>query len=156
MNTKCQAEFNPLSTSQSKIGRRRPISLENHCVIISQRIFTNKISLERSLHYLNVDTLFSKIGQEIMTLQLFEVTQLIDFGHDRSTNVTRSHGFAHCIPMVTQDVLECIQQMTARIQAVDQRKNELHSCSTDQERLVFLFQFSEPDFLHSGPCILGI
>ena len=46
----------PLSTGQSKIGRRRPISLDNHCVFISQRISTNKISLERSFPYLNVDT----------------------------------------------------------------------------------------------------
>ena len=50
--------FNPLSMGQSKIGRRRPISLDNHCVNISQRIFINKISLERSFHYLNADTLF--------------------------------------------------------------------------------------------------
>ena len=73
-------------------------------------------------------------------LQLFETTQLIDFGHDRPTNVTRSRDFAHCIAMVTRNVLECIQQMTAMIQAIDQRKSELHSCSTDQERLDFLFQ----------------
>ena len=52
------------------------------------------------------------------TLQVFEVTHLIDFGHDRSTNVTRGRDFAHCIVMVTRNVLECIQQMTARIQAV--------------------------------------
>ena len=53
------------------------------------------------------------------TLQQFEVTQLIDFGHDRPTNVTRGRDFAHCIAMVTQNVLECLQKMTARIQAVD-------------------------------------
>ena len=46
----------PLSTGQSKIGRRRPIKLDNHCVFISQRISTNKISLERYFPYLNVDT----------------------------------------------------------------------------------------------------
>ena len=46
--------------------------------------------------------------------------------------------------------------MTARIQAVDWQKNELHSCSTDEERLDFLFQFSEGDFLHSGLCVLGV
>ena len=78
------------------------------------------------------------------------LAQLIDFGHDGSTNVTGGCSFAHCIAMVTRNVLECIQQMTARIQAVAHRNNELHSCSTDQERLVFLFQFSEPDFLHSN------
>ena len=66
--------FNPLSTGQSKIGRRRPIKLDNHCVFISQRISTNKISLERSFPYLNVDTLFLKIGQVMTPLQLFEVT----------------------------------------------------------------------------------
>ena len=66
--------FNPLSTGQSKIGRRRPISLDNHCVFISPRISTNKISLERSFPYLNVYTLFLKIGQEMTPLQLFEVT----------------------------------------------------------------------------------
>ena len=63
-----------LSTGQSKIGRRRPISLDNHCVIISPRISTNKISLERYFPYLNVDTLFLKIGHEMTPLQLFEVT----------------------------------------------------------------------------------
>ena len=99
--------FNPLSTGQSKIGRRRPIKLDNHCFFISQRISTNKISLERSFPYLNVDTLFLKIGQEMTPLQLFEVTQLIDFGVDRSTNVTRGRDFAHCIAMVTRKVLEC-------------------------------------------------
>ena len=41
---------------------RRPISLDYHCTNISQRIFINKISLERSVHYLNADTLFLKIG----------------------------------------------------------------------------------------------
>ena len=82
--------------------------------------------------------------------QLFEVTQLIDFTPDRLSGVTRGHDFAHCIAMVTRNVLECIQQKTARIQAVDWRKNEVHSCSTDQERLDFLFQSSEPDFLHSA------
>ena len=70
--------FNPLSTGQSKIGRRRPISLDYHCVNISQRNFINKTSLERSFHYLNADTLFLKIGQEMTPLQPFEVTQLID------------------------------------------------------------------------------
>ena len=111
--------LNPLSTGQSKIGRRRPIKLDNHCVFISQRISTNEISLERSFSYLNVHILFLKIGQELTPLQLFEVTWLIDFGVDRSTNVTRGRDFAHCIAMVTRNVLECIQQMTARIQAVD-------------------------------------
>ena len=70
----CVRGVNPLSTGQSKIGRRRPIKLNNHCVFISQRISTNKISLERSVPYLNVDTLFLKIGQETTPLQLFEVT----------------------------------------------------------------------------------
>ena len=66
--------INPLSTGQSKIGRLRPIKLDNHCVFISERISTNKILLERSFPYLNVDTLFLKIGQEMTPLQLFEVT----------------------------------------------------------------------------------
>ena len=35
--------------------------------------------MERSFHYLNVDTLFLKIGQKMTLLQPFEVTQLIDF-----------------------------------------------------------------------------
>ena len=93
--------LNPLSTGQSKIGRRRPISLDYHCVNISQRIFINKISLERSFHYLNVDTLVLKIGQEMTPLQPFEVTQLIDFALDRSTSVTCGRDFAHSITMVT-------------------------------------------------------
>ena len=92
---------NPLSTGQSKIGRRRPISLDYHCVNMSQRIFINKISLERSFYYLNVDTLFLKIGQEMTPLQPFEVTQLIDFALDRSTSVTCGRDFAHSITMVT-------------------------------------------------------
>ena len=112
--------------------------------------------MERSFHYLNVDTLFLKIGQEMTPLQPFEVTLLIDFALDRSTSVTRDRDFAHCITMVARNVWECIQQMTARVEAVDCRKNELYSCSTDEERLDFLFQFSERDFLHSGPCILGV
>ena len=66
--------LNPLSTGQSKIGRRRPIKLDNHCVFISQRISTSKISLERSFPYLNVDILFLKLGQKMTPLQLFEVT----------------------------------------------------------------------------------
>ena len=74
--------FNPLSTGQSKIGRRRPISLDYHCINISQRIFIIKVSLERSFHYLNTDTLFLKIGQEMTLLRPFEVTQLIDFALD--------------------------------------------------------------------------
>ena len=94
-------KLNPLSTGQSKIGRRRPISLDYHCVLISQRIFINKISLERSFYYLNEDTLFLKIGQEMTPLQPFEVTQLIDFALDRSTSVTRGRDFAHSITMVT-------------------------------------------------------
>ena len=96
--------FNPLSTGQSKIGRRRPIRLDYHCVNISQRIFINKISLERSFHYLNADTLFLKIGQEMTPLQPFEVTQLIDFALDRSTSVTCGRDFAHSITMVTWNV----------------------------------------------------
>ena len=52
-------------------------------------------------------------------LQKFEVSQVIDFALDRSTSVTRGHDFAHCIAMVTQNILECVQQMTGRIQAVD-------------------------------------
>ena len=96
-----QSPLNPLATGQSKIGRRRPISLDNHCVTISQRIFINKISLERSFHYLNADTLFLKIGQEMTPLQPFEVTQLIDFALDRSTSVTCGRDFAHSITMVT-------------------------------------------------------
>ena len=98
---KSTSRFNPLSTGQSKIGRRRPISLDYHCVNISQRIFINKISLERSFHYLNADTLFLKIGQEMTPLQPFEVTQLIDFALDRSTSVTCGRDFAHSITMVT-------------------------------------------------------
>ena len=93
--------FNPLSTGQSKIGRRRPISLDYHCVNISQPIFINEISLERSFHYLNADTLFLKIGQEMTPLHPFEVTQLIDFALDRSTSVTRGRDLAHSITMVT-------------------------------------------------------
>ena len=96
--------INPLSTGKSKIGRRRPISLDYHCVNISQQIFINKISLERSFHYLNADTLFLKIGQEMTPLQPFEVTQLIDFALDRSTNVTCGRDFAHSITMVTWNV----------------------------------------------------
>ena len=96
--------FNPLSTGQSKIGRRRPISLDCHCVNISQWIFINKISLERSFHYLNADTLFLKIEQEMTPLQPFEVTQLIDFALDRSTSVTCGRDFAHSITMVTWNV----------------------------------------------------
>ena len=96
-----QSIINPLSTGQSKIGRRRPISLDYHCVNISQRIFINTISLERSFHYLNADTLFLKIGQEMTPLQPFEVTQLIDFALDRSTSVTCGRDFAHSITMVT-------------------------------------------------------
>ena len=98
------AGLNPLSTGQSKIGRRRPISLDYHCVNISQRIFINKISLERSFHYLNADTLFLKIGQEMTPLQPFEVTQLIDFALNRSTSVTCGRDFAHSIAMVTWNV----------------------------------------------------
>ena len=79
--------INPLLTGQSKIGRRRPISLDYHCVNISQWIFINKISLERSFHYLNADTLFLKIEQEMTPLQPFEVTQPIDLALDRSTSV---------------------------------------------------------------------
>ena len=90
------------------------------------------------------------------TLQRFEVTQLIDFGHNQSANVTHGRDFTHGIAMVTWNVLECIQQMMGRIEAVDLRKNELNSGSTGQERLDFLFQCSEPDSVHSGPCILGI
>ena len=96
--------LNPLSTGQSKIGRRWPISLDYHCVNISQRIFINKISLERSFHYLNVDTLFLEIGQEMTLLEPFEVTQLIDFALDRSTSVTCGRDFAHSITMVTRNV----------------------------------------------------
>ena len=90
------------------------------------------------------------------SLHVFEVTKLIDFGDDRSTNVKCD--FAHCIAMVIRNVLamECVQQMIARVQAVDWRKNELYSCFTDEERLDFLFQSSESDFLHSEPCILGV
>ena len=66
-----------------------------------------------------MDTLFLKIEQEMTLLQPFEVTQLTDFAHDRSTSVTRGRDFAHCITMVARNVLECIQQMTARIQAVN-------------------------------------
>ena len=73
----------------------------------------------------------------MMSLQLFEVTQLINFALDRSPSVTCGRDFAHYIAMVTRNILECIQQKTARIQAVDWRKNEVHSCSTDQERLLF-------------------
>ena len=61
-------------TGQSKIGRRRQISLDHHCVNISQRIFINKVSLERSFHYLNAHTLLLKIRQEMTQLQPFEVT----------------------------------------------------------------------------------
>ena len=63
------SDINPLSTGQSKIGRRQPISLDYHCVNISQRIFINKVSLERFFRYLNADTLFLKIGQEMTPLQ---------------------------------------------------------------------------------------
>ena len=96
--------LNPLSTGQSKIGRRRPISLDYHCVNISQRIFINKTSLERSFHYLNADTLIVKIGQEMTPLQPFEVAQLIDFALDRSTSVTCGRDFTHSITMVTWNV----------------------------------------------------
>ena len=120
------------------------------------RISTNKTSLVRSLHYLNVGTFCLKIGQGMTPLQLFKVTQLIDFALERSMSVTRRHDFAHCIAMVTRNVSECIQQRMTRVQTVGKRKNELHSCSTDRERLDFLFESSERDFLHSGPCILGV
>ena len=46
--------------------------------------------------------------------------------------------------------------MAALTQALDWRKNDLHSCSIDDERLDFLFQFSKRDFLHSGPFIRGV
>ena len=42
------------------------------------RISTNNVSLERPLHDLNVG-FDLKIGQEMMSLQLFEVIQLFDF-----------------------------------------------------------------------------
>ena len=38
------------------------------------------MSLERSLYDLNVDIFDLKIGQEMTSLQPFEVTQLFDFG----------------------------------------------------------------------------
>ena len=52
-------------------------------------------------------------------LQPFEVTQVIDFALDRLTSVTRHREFAYCIAMVAQNILECVQQMMTRIQAVD-------------------------------------
>ena len=84
----------------------------------------------------------------------FEVTQLIDFALDRSTSVARACDFAHFIAMVNRKFLECIrtEQITGWIQAVGWRKNELYGCSTEQERLDFIFQSSERDFLHSRPC----
>ena len=99
------------------------------------------MSVNRSLHDLNVDNNVLKVGQEMMSQQPFEVIQLFDFGRfSRSSDWqawTATATFAHCIAMATQNVAKCIQQMTARKQAVDSRKNELRSCSAGQERLAF-------------------
>ena len=62
--------------------------------IISQWISTNKISLERSLHYLNKHSLVWKIKQDMASLQPFEVTWVIDFALDRSTG---GLDFANCL-----------------------------------------------------------
>ena len=88
-------------------------------------------------------------GREIPKVAaILWIVPLIDFALDRSKRMTRGRDCAHCFAMVTQNVLECIQRMAARIQAVDKRKNELHSWSTDLERLHYLFQSSKRDFIH--------
>ena len=75
-----------------------------------------------------------------------------DFTVEPSTRVSPGSDFAHCIAMVTRNVLQCMQHMTVRSQAFDSRKNELHSNSTGHER--FLRGSSKPDF-QPGPCSLG-
>ena len=123
-------------TSQKSVADDQK-SLDTHCATNAQRIFTNEVSFERSLHDLNADTFVLKIRQEITPEKPFEVTKLFDFAVERSTSVGRGRNFAHCIAMETRNVAECIQQMTARRQAVDSRKNELRSCFTGQEQLAF-------------------
>ena len=92
---------------------------------VSERISTNGVSVEWSLQNLNVDTSFLKIEQEMTTLQLFVVARLIDFGHDRSTNVILGRDFAHCIAMVTPNVLECIQQILKSVGGVNHSDSDL-------------------------------
>ena len=75
-------------------------------------------------------------------LQTFEVTKLIDLALDRLTSETRGRDFAYCIAMVTQNVLECMQQMTARIQAVDQWKKKTNFKAAPQTKNDWIFCFS--------------
>ena len=117
-------------------------SLDNPCVIISQRNSTNKISLERYFHYLNEDTLFLKIWQEMTPLQLFEVTQLIDFALDRSTRVTPGRNFAHCIALGTQNVLECIQQIDGKLGSKLSTSERTNFIAAPQTKNDWIFRFS--------------
>ena len=123
-----------------------------------QQISTNRLPLEWSVHFLirRYFVFKNRTRNGASTAVWSDPTDRfrawsID---ERESLVDRSSGrnFAHCIAIVTRNDLECIQQMTACIQAVDYRKKELHSCSTDQERLDFLYQSVERDFLHSRPC----
>ena len=99
------------------------------------------MSLERSLHALNTHIFVLKIGQENdaatavwsdPTLWFWPI-----FVVERSTSMGLDRDVTHYIVMVTRKGAECIQQMTARRQAVDSRKNDLRSCSTGQERSAF-------------------
>ena len=59
---------------------------------------------------------------------------------------------AHCIAMVTQNILECVQQAMARRQAVNSQKNQVQRKGTNG----FSVWAFNTQFFHLGPCACSL
>ena len=119
--------------------------------VISERIFTFKVSLQRSCSALNKPVLFFffffEIGSETTTWRVFEISSMLSVNRDHRS---RKAEFK-CRLWPWQPVFSTKCKKRPRI---DSRKNELHSCFTGEEQLVSVSKTPGHDFASVLPSIV--
>ena len=115
---------------------------KSHNIVISERIFTIKVSLERSCSVLNEDVFILKTVQKRRRgkTSKFELGSLPSIDRDRCS---RGAEFRRRLLPWQLVVLSTKCKKPPRIGS---RKNELRSCSTGEEQLVSALKAPRPDF----------
>ena len=116
--------------------------------------------MERSFPNLNGDTSFVKIRRELELYRSFEAHQLKEKCSlfrlicGRGPASRKEEPFS--VGIVTRIALDSMDEVTRKKRPFHSRKNELHSCSTDRERLRFVLESRQLAFLHVLPCISDV
>ena len=124
------------------------------CVVVSRWIFKRSAPLERSILPQN-DVRFFKIGLEMTSQRSFKVGRLIETAIDGCRLCQRGLVTIFCY-CSNSDCRGLYARKDDHILAVDSKKNKPCSCSTDQDRLVFVQESCEDNFYCVGAWNLAI